>query len=69
MKRHSTLTNFISDYQFNEFITDEELIKITDVFVKMKVKISKKILVNIQNYSRVLEVHNLDGLRGQMILN
>ncbi len=69
MNRHSTLTNFISDYQFNEFISDEELISVTNVFANMKVKISKRILHNILGYSKVLEVQGSDRLRSQMILN
>ena len=69
MNRHSTLTNFISEYQFNEVISDEELISITNVFANMKVKISKRILQNILSYSKVLEVQGSDRLRSQMILN
>ena len=69
MTNNSTLNNFISEYQFNEFITDEELMRITEVFNKMKTKISSKILDNILNYSKVLEVHSSDRLKSQMILN
>jgi len=69
MNKNSTLSKNISEYQFNEFITDEELIRITDVFENMRVKISKKILQNILSYSKVLEVHNTERLQSQMILN
>jgi len=69
MTNNSTLTKIISEYQFNEFISDEELLRVTNVFVDMKVKISKRILQNILSYSKVLEVHNMDGLQSQVILN
>jgi hypothetical protein len=69
MNRYSTLTNYISEYQFNETISDEELISITNVFVNMKVKISKRVLQSILSYSKVLEVQGSDRLKSQMILN
>ncbi len=69
MNKYSTLTKNISEYHFKENISDEELLRITDVFANMKIKISKKILNNILNYSKVLEVQNTDWLQSQMILN
>jgi len=69
MNKNSTLTKTISEYQFNEFISDEELISVTNVFENMKAKISKKILQNILSYSKILEVHNMERLQSQMILN
>lgn len=69
MNKHSTLTKTISEYQFKEFISDEELLRITDVFANMKVKISNRVLQNILNYSKVLEVQKTDWLQSQIILN
>jgi len=69
MKKHSTLTNFISEYKFKEIISDEELLKLTDVFENTKIKISMRILSNVLSYSKILEVHNMDRLQSQMILN
>ena len=69
MNRHSTLSNYISEYQFNERISDEELIRVTNVFANLKVKISKRVLQNILSYSKVIEVHRLEGLQSHIILN
>jgi len=69
MNKNSTLTKNISEYQFKEHISDEELLRVTDVFENMKIKISNKILQNILNYSKVLEVRKTDWLQSQMILN
>lgn len=69
MNKNYTLTKTIHEYQFNEFITDEELVRVTDVFDGMHTKISKQVLQNILNYSRALEVHYTNWLQSQMILN
>jgi hypothetical protein len=69
MKKNSTINNYISEYQFKEIITDEELMSISEVFAKMKIGISNKIRKNILAYSLAVEFHKLDGLQSQMILN
>ena len=69
MSNNFTLENFISEYQFNEFITDEELLKITEVFTKMKSGIPRRILRNILAYSRAVEFHKMDRVESRMILN
>ncbi|MCK5856488.1 MAG: hypothetical protein KAG64_03300 [Bacteroidales bacterium] len=69
MNNNSTLTKTIYEYEFKEFISDEDLLNDSNVFANMEVKISKRILQSILNYSKALEVRNTDWLQSQIILN
>lgn len=69
MNNNYSLNNYISEYNFKELISDEELMKVTEVFTNMQLRISRRILENIRAYSKVLEIHKPGGLESHMILN
>ncbi len=69
MNNNYSFNNYISNYKFKELISDEELMKVTEVFANVQLRIPRRILENIRAYSKVLEIHKPGGLESHMILN